>query len=154
MPKPIREEEKKIERVVEIPLEEKEEISERISELKEKVKEFEEKMKSGEAMGADISLATRYLTLAKSHFKRGNVEYVEKYLKRAENSLESAIFKIESEKGKLNLVRGIEGRCFACRKKITSDMAVLKCSCGSLFHEDCAGGFENCPNCLVDWEEV
>ncbi|MEW5759761.1 MAG: hypothetical protein AB1779_03225, partial [Candidatus Thermoplasmatota archaeon] len=77
-----------------------------------------------------------------------------KYLKRADNILEEAISKIEAEKGKLKLLTGETGECSGCRKEITPDMAVLKCSCGSLFHEECAGKFEACPNCFIEWEEV
>ncbi|MEW5759458.1 MAG: DnaA/Hda family protein [Candidatus Thermoplasmatota archaeon] len=145
--KEVKEEVKEVEKVTLAEIEE-------ISEYEKKVKDCEEKIKSAEAMGADVSLPSRMLIIAKSHLRRKNYEYAEKYLRRTENSLEEAISKVKTEKGILKLVTGETGECFGCRKEITKDMAILRCSCGSLFHEECAGKFETCPNCFIEWEEV
>ncbi|MEW5760616.1 MAG: DnaA/Hda family protein, partial [Candidatus Thermoplasmatota archaeon] len=137
---------------VEVPTEKKIELVEKILEYEKKVKECEEKIRSAEAMGANVSLAEKMLALAQSSLKEGNYGNVEKYLRRAENSLEEAISMLRTEKGKLKLVTGETGECFGCRKEITKDMAILRCSCGSMFHEECAGKFETCPNCFIEWE--
>ncbi|MEW5759782.1 MAG: hypothetical protein AB1779_03330, partial [Candidatus Thermoplasmatota archaeon] len=131
---------------VEMPKIEAEEINERIMLLEEKIKEAEK-------IGANVSLVERTLTLAKSNLKEGNYGNAEKYLKRAESRLEDALSKVEKEKGKLKLVTGEKGECFGCRERVDENMAVLKCSCGCIYHEKCAGGFEACPNCFVEWEK-
>ncbi|MEW5761538.1 MAG: DnaA/Hda family protein, partial [Candidatus Thermoplasmatota archaeon] len=110
-------------------------------EINKKIVLIEEKIKEAEKIGAKVSLVERTLALAKSNLKEGNYGNAEKYLKRAESRLEDALSKVEKEKGKLKLVTGEKGECFGCRERVDENMAVLKCSCGCIYHEKCAGGF-------------
>ncbi|MEW5759668.1 MAG: hypothetical protein AB1779_02755, partial [Candidatus Thermoplasmatota archaeon] len=132
------------------PIKEKVEVPKIEEEINKRIALIEEKIKEAKKIGADVLLVERTLTLAKSNLEKGNYGNAEEYLRKAEDRLEEAIIKV---KGKLKLVTGEEGECFGCKKKIDISMAVLKCSCGCLYHEECAGGFGACPNCLIEWEK-